>query len=147
MGGGGPKSQTQTSAITWKELLPPWVQAGQRTFLPELMSRYYAGGMSPEEEQLLRGMSIGEVKTATSGAKKALAQRMSASGLSPSSPIYAGELADIEAGGVGGIASAIANLAKLKMGAKETATKNLLTALYTPPPYATAQSGSSSGGK
>ena len=147
MGGGGGGSRQETRAITWKELLPPWVQAAQRVALPDLMSRYFAGGMTPEEEQLIKGMAVSEAKGATSAAKKALGQRMASAGLSAGSPMWAGELANIEAGGVSSVASAIANIAKLKMGAKESATKNLLTALYTPPQYATATSGSSSGGK
>lgn len=161
MGGGGPSqsqsgsgwSKAWTEPITWETLLPPWVKAGQRKLLPMLEERVKEGGLTPDEERLLWGMARSEVAQAGTSARKALAGRMAASGISPTSPVWAGELADIEAQVPAGIASAVANMAKLKIGAKDTATKNLLTALYTPPPYATAhfaeseqQSSGSAGG-
>jgi hypothetical protein len=149
--GGGPESSgtTTTKAITWEQLLPPWVQKGQQEFLPYLMQRAYEGGMTPEEEELLKGMARTETRAAGQGARQGLAQRMASSGLSPSSNIWTSELGNIGASEVTGISQAMANLAKLKMGAGESARQQLLTALYTPPPYATATQGSqqSSGGK
>jgi hypothetical protein len=114
--------------------------------MPYLFQRAYAGGMTPEEENLLKGMNRSEVYGAADASKRALGQRMAVSGLSPSSPAYAGAYGDIEAGKVSGLAQSMANLAKVKMGAGETARQQLLTALYTPPPYTTKQFGSSSSG-
>jgi len=149
--GGGPQSSgsTNTKAITWEQLLPPWVQAGQQEFLPYLMKRAYEGGMTPEEEELLKGMARTEVRGAGQAARQGLAGRMAASGLSPRSGLWASEMGNIGASEVTGISQAMANLAKLKMGAGESARQQVLTALYTPPPYATATYGSqqSSGGK
>ena len=145
-GGGGQTSQTGSKAVTWQQLLPPWVQQGQKEFMPYLFQRAYAGGMLPEEESLLKGMNRAEVYGTADASKRALGQRMAASGLSPSSPSYAGAFGDIEAGKVSGMAQSMANLAKVKMGAGETARQQLLTALYTPPPYTTRQFGSSSSG-
>lgn len=156
-GGGWGESKAKSTPVTWETLLPPWTIEAQREFVPELMQRAREGGMSPEEERLLWGMARGEVLTSAQGARKQLASRMAASGISPSSPVWAGEQADIAAQIPVGTAQAIANLAKLKIGAGESARQQLLTALYTPPPYTTKydawseqtsnQSSSGGGGK
>lgn len=145
MGGGGPSGESQSYPVkmTWRDILPPWVQAGQQEFMPYLFERAYQGGMSPEEEQLLTGMARTEVGASVNASKGALGQRMAQSGLSPSSPIFAGAYGDIEAGRSTSMAQALANLQKVKMGAGESARQQLMTALYTPPPFAVGQQSSS----
>jgi len=137
-GSGSGKSWAKSTPVTWETLLPPWTIEAQKEIVPELMERAREGGMSPEEERLLWGMARGEVLTSTQGARRQLASKMAASGISPRSPVWAGEQADIAAQIPVGTAQAIANLAKLKIGAGESARQQLLTALYTPPPYTTA---------
>lgn len=162
MGSGGPTQRTSgagtsrawTEPITYETLLPPWTRAGQERLLPQLIERAEYGGMTPEEERLLWGMARSEVQQAATGAGRALGGKMAASGISPSSPVWAGEAADISASVPTSIASAVANLAKLKIGAGENAREQVIKALYTPPPYATGHfaesnqwsSGSAGGG-
>ena len=153
--GGGPKS-TQSSTTTptlysWKELLPPWVQAGQRALMPSLFQRYYAGGLTPEQMAVLSGSARSQIENAATTARQNLAGRMASQGVNLGSPAWAGGLGDIEAERLGSTQRMAMDLAKAKIGAMDTATQQLLTALYTPPPAAvgqtTTQSSKSSGGK
>jgi len=149
MGGGGPTSQGSSNPVmyNWKDILPPWVQSGQQAVLPWLMSRASEGGMLPSEEKMLWGQARSSIEDASNQANKNLSRQLASSGLSPSSPMAAGAFADLGLDKVTSTSKAALDFAKLKMGAKDTAIGQLLTALYTPPPVATGQvSTQSSGG-
>lgn len=143
-GGGGGYSKAWTEPITYEKLLPSWTMSGQKQFLPQLLSRAEQGGLTKEEQDLLWGMARSEVQQGATAAGKALGGKMAGAGISPTSPVWAGEAADIAASVPTGVASAVANLAKLKIGAGETSREQLLKALYTPPPYTTGHFGESS---
>ena len=147
-GGGAPSSQSQSNPTlySWKEILPPWVQAGQQTTLPWLMSRAVEGGMLPGEERKLWGEAKGTVEDASTKAMRALSGRLATSGLSPSSPMAAGGFADLASDKLTATSKAALDFAKLKMGARDTAIGQLLTALYTPPPVAVGQTTTSTSG-
>ena len=160
--GGGPSQSTSgsgsskawTEPITYAQLLPPWTSQGQQQFLPQLLQRAEQGGLTKEEEKLLWGMARSEIATGTTAAGKLLGGKMAASGISPTSPVWTGEMADIAAQIPSSVSSAVANLAKLKIGAGENTREQLIKALYTPPPYTTGHfaesyqtsSGSAGGG-
>lgn len=160
-GGSSPASSTQygTSSTTpnlysWKEILPPWVQSGQQTVLPWLMSRA-AEGMLPSEERTLWGQAKETIEGGSQQAGRGLARQLATSGLAPSSPMAAGAFGDLALDKVSQTSKAALDFAKMKMGARDTAIGQLLTALYTPPPAAvghtttstqTAQSQGASGG-
>lgn len=148
MGGGGPTSSgTSTSTLySWKDILPPWVQSGQQSVLPWLMNRASEGGMTPSEERQLWGQARGTVEQAGNEATRNLSRQLASSGLSPSSPMTAGAFADLGLDKTTSISKAALDFAKLKMGAKDTAIGQLLTALYTPPPVAVGQTSYQSGG-
>lgn len=135
-GGGGTGSSTTTPNLyTWKKLLPPWVQAGQQSVLPWLMNRA-ATGMLPSEERSLWGQAKTTIEDASESAGQNLSRQLAVSGLSPSSPMAAGGFADLAADKVSQTSKAALDFAKMKMGARDTAIGQLLTALYTPPPSA-----------
>ena len=123
----------------WRDILPPWVQSGQQQVLPWLMSRASEGGLEPSEERMLWGQARSSIEDASSGASKNLARQLATSGMSPGSPMAAGAFADLGLDKIASTSKAALDFAKLKMGAKDTAIGQLLTALYTPPPVATGQ--------
>jgi len=152
---GGPSSSGQTSTTSqlysWRDILPPWTQVGQQAILPKLFERFEAGGLTPEQERTLMGAQRASIEDATSTARKNLISRLSSQGISGASPLAAGEFSNIESDRITGIQRAAADLAKLKVGALDTATQHLLSGLYAPPPSAvgTTSYGTqrSSGGK
>ena len=148
MGGGAPSSQSQSnpSLYSWKQILPPWVQAGQQQTLPWLMSRAAEGGMLPSEERNLWGEARTTIEDASNQATRALSGRLATSGMSPSSPMAAGGFADLAADKLTTTSKAALDFAKMKMGARDTAIGQLLTALYTPPPVAVGQTSTSTSG-
>lgn len=158
MGGGGPTSTSSGSSnpvlYNWKDILPPWVQGGQQAVLPWLMSRASEGGMLPSEERALWSQARGTVEQNANQATKNLSRQLATSGLAPSSPMAAGAFADLGLDKNTAMTKAAMDFAKLKMGARDTAIGQLLTALYTPPPVAVGQysqqvqqSGGGGGGK
>lgn len=154
MGGGGPSSTTtgvsNPKLYNWKDILPPWVQGGQQTVLPWLMSRASEGGMLPAEEKQLWSQARGSVLQSGDEASRNLSRQLASSGMNPSSPMTAGAFADLNIDKTANMNKAALDFAKLKMGARDTAIGQLLTALYTPPPVAVGQVsnqvGESSGG-
>ena len=154
MGGGGPTSSGSSNPVlySWKDILPPWVQSGQQTALPWLMSRASEGGMTPQEEKQLWSQARGTVEQSGNQATQNLSRQLASSGMAPSSPMAAGAFADLGLDKNTSMSKAALDFAKLKMGAKDTAIGQLLTALYTPPPVAvgnttTTQQQSGGGGK
>ncbi len=150
MGGGGSGTQSTGSSnlYTYKDILPPWVQAGQQRALPYLMQRVSEGGMLPAEERALWGQAKGTIEESAMSAGKELAKRLAMSGLSASSPMVGGAYSDLAADKLSQTSKAALDFAKLKMGARDTAIGQMLTALYTPPPVAVGQtSQTTSGGK
>ncbi len=149
MGGGGGSSTSTSKLYNWKDILPPWVQAGQQMVLPQLISRAATGGMTPMEERNLWGQARGAIEDSSMGAGRNLARKLATSGISASSPAAAGGYADLAADRMTTTSKAALDFAKLKMGAKDTAIGQMLTALYTPPPVAVGTSSQStqSGGK
>ena len=163
MGGGSPTSSGTTNSTSsstpqlynWRDILPPWVQSGQQAALPWLMSRAQQG-LAPQEERDLWGGMNSEIGTSSDLATKNLSRQIASSGMSPSSPAVAGGYADLAADRMSTTSKAALDFAKMKMGAKDTAIGQMLSALYTPSPAAvgnTSQSQSwgttrqSSGGK
>jgi hypothetical protein len=134
-GGGTGTSTTTPNLYTWKKLLPPWVQAGQQAVLPWLMGRAKEG-MLPSEERQLWGQAKDTIASSGQGASQNLSRQLAMSGLSPSSPMAAGGFADLASDQVTQTSKAALDFAKMKMGARDTAIGQLLTALYTPPPSA-----------
>lgn len=149
--GGGPSSSSSTKPVvyTWKELLPPWVQAGQQAMLPSLFQRYFAGGLTPDQLRTLEGTAKSQIEDSATQARGALTGRMAQQGVDLRSPAMMGGFGDIESDRLASTQRMAMDLAKAKIGSMDTATQQLLTALYTPPPAAVGQksSQSSSGGK
>lgn len=135
-------STSNPKLYSWKDILPPWVQAGQQTVLPWLMNRA-ATGMLPSEERALWGQAKGTIEDTSEGAGKNLSRQLAMSGLSPSSPMAAGGFADLAADKVSQTSKAALDFAKMKMGARDTAIGQLLTALYTPAPAAVGSTSTS----
>ena len=144
MGGGGPtqsstqfgQSTTTPTLYSWKDILPPWVQTGQQNILPWLTSRALSGGMTPTEERNLWGQARGTIEDASQTAGRNLSRQLATSGMSPSSPMVAGAYSDLAVDKVSQTSKAALDFAKMKMGARDTAIGQLMTALYTPPPAA-----------
>jgi len=146
--GGGGSSVSNPTLYSWREILPPWVQAGQQSVLPWLMSRAQEG-LLPDEEQKLWGQVKDQIESSGMDASKNLARQMATSGVSASSPASAGAYADLASDKLTTTSKAALDFAKMKLGQKDTAIGQLLTALYTPPPVAVGQTTfqqSSSGG-
>lgn len=144
-GGGGSIGQTSTGTSTstpnlysWKDILPPWVQSGQQTVLPWLMTRA-SEGLLPSEERNLWGQAKGSIEDSSMQANRNFSRQLASSGLSPASPMVAGGYADLGVDKMTTTSKAALDFAKMKMGAKDTAIGQLLTALYTPPPVAVGQ--------
>jgi hypothetical protein len=142
-GGMGTQESTSTSTSTptlynWKEILPPWVQSGQQKALPWLLARAQTG-MLPQEERQLWGQARGSIEDSSNIASRNFSRQLASSGLSPSSPMVGGAYADLASDRSAGVSKAALDFAKLKMGARDTALGQLLTALYTPPPAAVGQ--------
>lgn len=144
-GGGGPSGQSGTTLYTWKDILPPWIQQGQQAALPFLMQRAQTG-LLPSEERTLWGGARDQIERGAEGASKNFARMIAGSGISPNSPAVAGGYADLASDKMTGISKAALDFAKTKIGARDTAIGQMLTALYTPPPVATSQWSTSSGG-
>jgi hypothetical protein len=135
-GGGSGSSTTNPNLYSWKEILPPWVQTGQQTVLPWLMNRAAEGGMTPIEERNLWGQAKTTIEDSSQGASQNLSRQLAMSGLNPSSPVAGGAYADLAMDKVSQTSKAALDFAKMKMGARDTAIGQLLTALYTPAPAA-----------
>ena len=143
MGGSSPTSSGTTSSTStstpqlynWRDILPPWVQSGQQAALPWLMSRAQQG-LAPQEERDLWGQMKSEIGTSGDLATKNLSRQIASSGMSPSSPAVAGGYADLAADRMSAMSKAALDFAKMKMGAKDTAIGQMLSALYTPAPAA-----------
>jgi len=147
--GGGGSSSSSPVLFSWKELLPPWVQTGQRAALPMLMSRAAEGGLLPTEERALWSGALENIATGAEGAQSNLARQLAMSGIRASSPAAAGALGELASDRLRATQQAASDLVKTKIGARDTAIGQLLTALYTPPPAAVGQVShqSQSGGK
>ena len=144
-GGGGSGWQTSTSTpqlYNWQQILPPWVSSAQQQTVPWLQHRAQTG-LLPGEERTLWGGAREQIEQGSMGAGRNLSRQIAASGMSPTSPMVAGGFADLQSNKLADTAKAAMDFAKLKLGAKDTAIGQLMTALYTPPPVAvgnTAQS-------
>jgi hypothetical protein len=148
MGGGGSSGTSGTSGTnlyTWKDILPPWIQSGQKAALPYLMSRAQTG-LLPSEERSLWGGVKGSLESGSMGAGKELSRMLASSGISANSPAAAGGFADLASDKVTATSKAALDFAKTKIGARDTSIGQLLTALYTPPPVATSQWSNQTGG-
>src|SRR5574343_1137475 len=152
MAGGGVPTQTTggTSIPTvhnWKTLLPPWTQTGQQVMVPWLVSKVFGGGMTPTEEKQQWGSMVEDVDQAASTARKSLVGRWVGGGAAMNSPAYNAAKGAIDIDRMAQIRKAAADVAKVKLGAQDTATKNVLTGLYANVPSLVAnystQSGSS----
>lgn len=147
---GGDSSPSGTSypvLFNWQELLPPWTQAGQQIALPYLMSEAITGGMTPTVEKSLWGSILSDIDNAASQARRNVASRwIGGGGAALNSPAYNAAMSSVDIDRISQMRKAAADFAKIKQGARDTATKNMLTALYTPPPSSTAQVSQQSGG-
>ncbi len=144
--GGGGQQTTQSHLYNWRDILPPWIQSGQQTVLPWLLGRAQTG-LLPSEERILWGQARDTIEDSYQGATKNLSRQIATSGLSPSSPMAAGGYADLASDKMTTTSKAALDFAKLKMGAKDTAIGQLLTALYTPPPAAVGTTSTTKSGK
>lgn len=140
---------TQTSTTTptlynWSNILPPWVQSGQQTVLPWLMSRANEG-LLPQEQRDLWGQMQSQIGTSGDVASKNLSRQIAGSGMNPSSPMVAGAYSDLASDKMATTSKAALDFAKMKLGAKDTAIGQLLTALYTPSPVAVGSTSQSQG--
>lgn len=139
-GGGGSGYSTGFPVLwNWSSLMTPWQKAGQQELLPSLMERYKGGGFTPQEEATLWGQAKQQIETGGNMAGKNYARQIASSGISPTSPAVAGGWGDLALGKIRDTASAAMDFIKTKIGARDTATNQLLTALYTNPPVATGQ--------
>jgi hypothetical protein len=102
-------------------------------------------GLLPSEERDLWGGVKSQIDISGDAASKNLSRQIASSGMSPSSPMVAGGFADLASDRMSTTSKAALDFAKMKMGAKDTAVGQLLTALYTPSPVAVGQSSTSSG--
>ena len=139
MGQGGGQGTSTSTLYNWKKILPPWVQTGQQAVLPWLQSRAQTGLLPAEERALWGGMREG-IESGYTGATKNLSRQMAVSGMNPSSPMMGGGFADLATDKMGATSKAALDFAKLKLGAKDTAIGQMLTALYTPPPFGVGSS-------
>lgn len=150
-GGGSGSGVTFPVMWNWKDLMTPWQATGQQRILPSLFERYESGGLTPAEQASLWGQAKQQIETGANMAGKNYARQMASSGISPTSPAVGGGWGDLALGKIRDTASAAMDFIKTKIGARDTATNQLLTALYTNPPVATGQystqSQTTSGGK
>lgn len=156
MGGSSPGStgsgfSTSTPTLyNWSQTLTPWQQSGQQAAQPWLMSRAQQG-LLPQEERDLWGRIQSEIGASGDLATKNLSRQIASSGMSPSSPAVAGGYADLAADRMSTISKAALDFAKMKVGTKDNAIGQMLTALYTNAPVAvgntiTSQQNSQSSG-
>ena len=151
-GGGGGQSQTTYGSgwshgqsegessstphlYNWRDILPSWVIEGQQRAVPWLQSRAEQG-MLPQEERDLWGGVKSEIGASGDLATKNLSRQIASSGMSPSSPAAAGGYADLAADRMSTTSKAALDFAKMKIGAKDTAIGQMLTALYASQPAA-----------
>lgn len=143
MGGGGSAGGSTSTSIptlyNWKSIMTPWSIAGQKEALPTLMERFKSGGLTPREESSLWGSAKQQLEQGSNAAGLGFARQMAASGISPNSPAAAGGWSDIGMNKIRSTAQAAMDFIKTKIGARDTATQQLLTALYTPAPVAVGQ--------
>jgi hypothetical protein len=152
MGGSSQPAQNTTSGqgtststpqlYNWRDILPPWVQSGQQAALPWLMSRAQQG-LLPQEERDLWGQVKSEIGSSGDMATKNLSRQIASSGMSPNSPAVAGGYADLAMDRMSTTSKAALDFAKMKMGAKDTAIGQMLSALYTPSPAAVGNTSTS----
>jgi hypothetical protein len=130
-------TQSQPVLFNWEDILPPWVSSNQEKLIPYLMSRGQTG-MTPQEEQQLWGGMKDTLESGSQDASKQLMRQAVMGGLTPSSPAVVGGLTDLAADKATNYARASLDFAKLKMGARDTALGQLMSALYNPmgAPYA-----------
>jgi len=112
------------------------VQGGQQTVLPWLMSRAQSG-LTPSEERTLWGGTKNQIEGSSSEAGQNLARQLAQSGIG--GPVAAGAMSDLATDKLTTTSKAALDFAKMKLGQKDTAIGQLLTALYTPPPVAVGQ--------
>lgn len=129
------QSTSTPTLYNWREILPPWVQSGQQAALPWLMSRAQTG-MLPQEERDLWGGVKSEIANSGDLASRNLSRQIASSGMGANSPAAIGGYADLAADRMSTTSKAALDFAKMKMGAKDTAIGQMLSALYTPSPAA-----------
>lgn len=149
-GGGGGQSQSTTGSgwsdsegwsrttpnlYTWRNILPPWVANAQAKLIPYLTSRAKTG-MTPQEEQETWGGIKDTLETGSMGANKQLSRMIATSGVGASSPAAVGAYGDLASDKMTNTSKAALDFAKMKMGARDTALGQMMTALYSPTPYA-----------
>jgi hypothetical protein len=139
---GGESSSTPT-LYNWKDILPPWVIKGQQSAVPWLQSRAEQG-LLPQEERDLWGGIKSEIGASGDLATKNLSRQIASSGMNPSSPAATGGYADLAADRMSTTSKAALDFAKMKMGAKDTAIGQMLTALYASQPAAIGNTSRSS---
>jgi len=135
MGGGGTTSTSKSKVYNWKDILPPWAQAGQQLMLPWFLQRAQTG-MLPSEERTLWGQAKDILESSGQEATRALSRKLATSGIEAGSPAAAAGFAELGLDKLRNVSKAALDFAKVKMGAKDTAIGQLLTAMYTPPPVA-----------
>jgi hypothetical protein len=86
-------------------------------------------GLLPSEERNLWGQAKGSIEDSSMQANRNFSRQLANSGLSPSSPMVAGGYVDLGADKMATTSKAALDFAKMKMGAKDTAIGQLLTAL------------------
>jgi hypothetical protein len=123
---------------TWADIMPPWVQEGQKQALPWLMNRAQTG-MTPQEEKQMWGQAQGTLEDASQAAGLNFSRQIAGSGISPSSGAVAGGYADLASDRVANTSKAALDFAKMKMGARDTAIGQMLSALYAASPAAVGQ--------
>jgi hypothetical protein len=139
---GASSGATESTPVlfNWKDILPPWVSSNEEKLIPYLMSRARTG-MTPQEEQTLWGGVKDTLESGNQDTSKNFMRQVIMNGLSPNSPAVAGGLSDLATDRMSQGAKASLDFAKLKMGARDTALGQLMSALYNPAgsPYAIGQ--------
>jgi hypothetical protein len=114
------------------------------------MGQAFSGGMTPTEQKQQWGTMVSDIDNAAAQARKGITSRWVQGGAAMNSPAYNAPRSAVEIDRMSQVRKAAADFAKIKFGAKESAIKNMLTGLYTPPPSTTGQwstQTSGSGGK
>jgi hypothetical protein len=147
MGGGGQSQETSGVGynspvlFNWEQIMPEWQKRVQKTTLPYLYEAATSGGMTPMEKKQQWASMQGEVDNAAAAARKNLAGRWVGGGASLNSPAYNAAKSAIDIDRMGQIRKSAADFAKLKLGAKDTAVKNLISGAFSSPVSQVGQSG------
>ena len=128
-------TRTTPTLYNWRQILPPWVSSSQEKLVPFLMNRAQTG-MTPQEEQQTWGQAKETIEGSSQDANKALSRVLATSGIGANSPAAVGGYTDLAGDKMTTTTKAALDFVKMKMGAKDTALGQLMTALYSPSPSA-----------